>query len=207
VSEPLSRAEGTKLYLEYLDKEMTIMGILSAFCAAVLGLVLGVVAKTEGGGDNMGAQMWAKGHWFIVVGSIALIAAVLFFYRQRSHLAWYYGQICLTLALGKNNELDEWLTDADGWDTWIHYRWGFVTASIGICAYGHAIVSVINAWFGSVYCLVAFLLLSVACLCLIRRQTVLLRQHPQSDDPVYSLRVFFGLSKHPESKKKKVRGE
>jgi hypothetical protein len=40
MKKPKQPAVDIKPYLGYLDKEMTIQGILSAFCMAVMGLVL-----------------------------------------------------------------------------------------------------------------------------------------------------------------------
>jgi hypothetical protein len=54
--------------------------------------------------------------------------AALFFYRQRSLLAWYYGQIALCLT-GKDptgRGLSGLLDDADSWESWYFYQIGFV---------------------------------------------------------------------------------
>jgi len=44
MTEPI---DGTKAYLEYLDKEMTIMGILSTFCVAAAALLIDPVGSAE----------------------------------------------------------------------------------------------------------------------------------------------------------------
>jgi hypothetical protein len=76
-----------KPYLEYLDKEMTIMGILSGFCVAVLALV---VDKIAGAKDQTPlASLWTDQSETWLIGAGALLVSALFFYRQRSHLAWY----------------------------------------------------------------------------------------------------------------------
>src|ERR1700688_1793386 len=95
-------------YIDYLDKEMTIMGILSFFCVSVIGVVLKTIFDSTLGGhgidsQSLGGQAWLKGSYYITWGTPSLLAASLSFYRQRSRLAWYLGQICLSeLTSGYN---------------------------------------------------------------------------------------------------------
>jgi len=123
-----------KQYLEYLDKEMTIMGILSAVSvatpAAILNAALSKDART---------LLWDPEHFFIVMGSVFCVLAALLFYKERSQLAWYYGQICLTEAVANKKavdaELREWLRNADSWETWWFYCWGFTFLVAGFAEY------------------------------------------------------------------------
>jgi hypothetical protein len=88
--------EGTKAYLEYLDKEMTIMGILSTFCVAAAALVIDRVGSAEH--DSFFGGL-AKSHIVqVLIGSGLLILAGLYFYLQRSTLAFFYGSICMSIA-------------------------------------------------------------------------------------------------------------
>ena len=126
-----------KRYLEYLDKEMTIKGIMSVFCVSVAGLV----AKTILGINPQNATtkilsdvLWTNGSDYILAGAACLLAAALCFYLQRSLLAWYYGQLCLSDSKGKNPT--ELLDNADSWATWIRYRWAFVFATLGFVYLG-----------------------------------------------------------------------
>jgi hypothetical protein len=115
-------------YVEYLDKEMTIMGILSTFCMVVVGgcaTLLSDVAKEQHG--------WFTSFWhaqgpFILCGSAAIVLSAFLFYRQRSLLSYCVGQIHLSskyqeCADGSPRELHE---RANSWKTWRYYRLAFI---------------------------------------------------------------------------------
>jgi|GEM_PF-138297 len=116
----------TKPYLEYLDKEMTIMGILSAVSVAAPGGILSAVLASDSG---VKAALWNSEQIFVVTASMFCILAAFWFYKERSRLAWLYGQICLTEALADKksiaSETREWLREADSWETWWPYSVGF----------------------------------------------------------------------------------
>jgi len=126
----------TKKYLEYLDKEMTIMGILSAVCVAAPAGILNAVLSKD---SDVKSMFWNPGHLFIVMGSALCILAALMFYKERSSLAWYYGQICLAEELedkrSASAKLREWLREADSWEAWWPYSWGFTFLIAGIAEY------------------------------------------------------------------------
>src|SRR5216684_2950180 len=88
--------ESTKLYLDYLDKEMNHMGILSAFCVATVAFSLKELLEAQKPAELWQIRDSAKA--YILVGSFLIIAAAAWFYKQRSTLAWFYGQICLALT-------------------------------------------------------------------------------------------------------------
>jgi len=67
-----------KPYLDYLDKEMTIMGILSAFSVAALGGVFTILTKA----DQIGPTLWSGGSVFLVAGSAYCLIAASLFYKQ-----------------------------------------------------------------------------------------------------------------------------
>jgi hypothetical protein len=93
MTEPL---DGTKAYLEYLDKEMTIMGILSTFCVAAAALLIDRVGSA---GHDSFFEGLAKSHIVqVLIGSGLLMLAGLYFYLQRSILAFFYGSICMSIA-------------------------------------------------------------------------------------------------------------
>jgi hypothetical protein len=125
----------TKPYLEYLDKEMTIMGILSAVSVLAPGGILSaLVANVKDKG--LALEIWNAGGLFIVGGSMLCIVAALFFYRQRSRLAWFYGQICLNETLAKGDLASrELILDADSWETWWSYSCGFTFLIAGFVEY------------------------------------------------------------------------
>jgi hypothetical protein len=118
--------DGTKAYLEYLDKEMTIMGILSTFCVAAAALVIDRVGSAEH--DSFFGGL-AKSHIVqVLIGSGLLMLAGLYFYLQRSTLAYFYGSICMSIAkrAGNNAATERWLIEVDSWATWLRYRLGFM---------------------------------------------------------------------------------
>lgn len=118
--EPNQQEKRTNRYLEYLDKEMSIMGILSTFCLAVPALVLERLASATG---SELAKIWSLGEPFFWVGSLLLLFSAALFYKERSLLAFYYGRI----ALGKppdgvrEGESADWIYYADSRTTWIPY--------------------------------------------------------------------------------------
>jgi hypothetical protein len=118
--------DGTKAYLEYLDKEMTIMGILSRCCVAAAALVVDRVGSAEHESFFGGL---AKSHIVqVLIGSCLLMLAGLYFYLQRSTLAFFYGSICMSIAkrAGNKSDSERWLIEVDSWATWLRYRLGFM---------------------------------------------------------------------------------
>ncbi len=138
-------------YLDYLDKEMTIMGVLSAFCALVPALTLDRVGGAREP-DTLFYQLWHCEQWYIVVGSVSFILAAGWFYRQRSWLAWYYGQISLsTQELYKNGrDTKYWLKETDSWATWVPYRIAFSLTGLG---FGEYVAALIGLPYWRFYCL------------------------------------------------------
>jgi len=112
-------------FVEYLDKEMNIMGILSVFCVAVSALALD---RTAGAAVTSPlAAAWRHSAPLIASDVLLGFVAALFFYWERSLLAWYAGQLALAEATDAPKTVQERLIDADGWDTWISYRLGFIS--------------------------------------------------------------------------------
>ncbi len=72
-------------YLQYLDKEMTIMGILSTFCVAVVALVLDRVGSTDSSKQTIFYLLWKDQSSYIVLGSsrVALAAALVYHLNHR----------------------------------------------------------------------------------------------------------------------------
>ena len=130
-----------KIYLDYLDKEMSIMGILSTFCVAALALVLDKVVSATAG-SNL-AKVWEHGYPYVIFGSGLMLLASLSFYRQRSLLAWHYGQISLCIARSKE-DIKNRLKESDSWATWIHYRAAFGFLIVAFVEYGFALLSITN---------------------------------------------------------------
>jgi len=136
---PDSSGQDVKSYLEYLDKEMTIMGILSTFCVAAASLVIDRVCGAD---KSSYFQQLAQSRLpDVLVGSGFLLLACLCFYLQRSLLAFYYGGICMSIARpGQSTwSMERWLIEADSWATWIRYRFGFMFLILATVAYGVAL--------------------------------------------------------------------
>jgi hypothetical protein len=137
-----------KPYLEYLDKEMTIMGILSAFSVAVPALVIERIASAPNGTflnllwNSSRAQFW--------LSSGLMLLAASFFYIERASLAWHYGQTLISIAIPTYNSRNwkQWIKDADSWATWRPYDIAFT--SMRSAFYGY-IVAILNAPIKSVF--------------------------------------------------------
>jgi hypothetical protein len=132
-----------KIYLEYLDKEMSLMGILSTFCVVALALVLDRVLSADKG---QLMEVWSNGYRYIILGSGLMLLSAAFFYSQRSLLAWYYGQISLSMTR-QSTDIDNWLRDADSWATWLRYRIAFGCLFVAFVEYELSILCVISLRF------------------------------------------------------------
>jgi hypothetical protein len=114
------------LYLEYLDKEIAITGVLTAFSAAACAFALDRMGGAQSG--TVFSRVWQYAAAWVLVGAGTALASALAFYMQRSHLAWLYGQIALSISAPaefSDTPTLEWLREADSWATWVTYRWGF----------------------------------------------------------------------------------
>jgi hypothetical protein len=137
---------GHEIYLKYLDKEMTIMGILSAFSvfapAIVLDHTFGAAERT------LPHLLWSAQRLPISLGSIALFLAALYFYRQRSDLAFYYGQIAISLTKSRYPEAETTtlIHGADRWSAWSNYFTAFFCLTLGFAWYGLAFLSRPHSW-------------------------------------------------------------
>lgn len=134
-----------KVYLEYLEKEMTIMGVLSVFVALA---VAGILDKTIGApsGTSFGADLWNNQPTLISLGSASLLMAALLFYRQRSDLAFWYGQIAISLTAGKYDEptTAQLIHDVDVWSAWRKYYWAFAFLTLAFCLFAMALIAHLN---------------------------------------------------------------
>jgi hypothetical protein len=107
-------------YLQFLDREMTIMGILSGFCLTVLSLGLKALLSDKQG--QLGFQVWEKEWLLLLASAVLLLAAAYLFYEQRSCLAWHYGTIAYFLATGREAEALSSLKELqDSREEWSHY--------------------------------------------------------------------------------------
>jgi hypothetical protein len=131
--------ESEKIYLGYLDKEMTIAGILSTFCIA--SLLVTINSFILPGKDGQTNIFWKESPWFCGLGLTGFLGAALSFYRQRSLLAYYYGQISLNMVRKKNEEVEDLLDESDSWATWNFYKTGFGFLSISFTEFAFVLIN------------------------------------------------------------------
>jgi hypothetical protein len=127
-------------YLKYLDKEMTIMGVLSVFSVGFAALPLErIVNATE---PSFLHQMWLSGRDHLLIGSALSLLAAVVFYLERSWLAGLYGQIALAHVRGNTGEytVEDWLDEADRRDTWLSYQNGCIMLTVAMLSYGYAVI-------------------------------------------------------------------
>lgn len=171
-----------KPYVDYLDKEMTIMGLLSAFSVAFASFATDRIVSS---GNAFLSNVWQKGSDHVMLGAVTALLAALFFYLQRSLLAWYYGQICLAHALHRAspNSVADLLHDADGWDTWVRYQAGFAMLTLSFASYAYAIAKAMNPAFNNVSSLwVIWLPVTLTVVVVVVRWSVLTK-FKQEEDP------------------------
>jgi hypothetical protein len=171
-----------KPYLEYLDKEMTIMGLLSGFAVAITSFATERILSADKG---FLSQIAGVGRNHVLAGAASALVAALFFYLQRSHLAWYYGQIALAQSRGTSSPspVEDWLTWSDGWDTWKYYQTGFSTLTLSLFYYAYAIAGALSSVAGSVTTLYSLWLPMLAMLIVEATRWHVLTKFPQEDRP------------------------
>ena len=131
-------------YCDYPDKEMTIMGLLSAFALAAAALVLDRTAGADSTHTTL-ANLWKAERLPLGAGSLAFAIAAFFFYKQRSLLAYYVGQLRFsqTDARYRGMTAKGLLEDADSWATWINYQTAFILLTLGVVLYGFALYALV----------------------------------------------------------------
>lgn len=162
------------------------MGILSTFCVAVVALALDKILSAKISESPVLVEIWKSGQLYVLTASTLMLLGGYFFYRQRSLLAWYYGQICLCLFRSPK-EVQDWLDDADSWETWRYYQTAFVLMWLATIDYGAAICSANSSWIQEHYLIVILIpLLSTGPVLLFRR--FVLKRYKYEDEP---FKVFF----------------
>jgi len=171
-----------KPYVKYLDKEMTIMGLLSGFAVAVTSFATERILSADKGflGD-----IGTHARVYVLAGAGSALLAALLFYLQRSHLAWYYGQITLAQSRGASSPapVEDWLTWSDGWDTWKYYQSGFSSLTLSLFYYVYAIAKTLRPDFNSISALYSLWLPALFIAILESVRWYVLDKFPQEDDP------------------------
>lgn len=113
------------------------MGILSTFCVAVVALVLDRICGADQDKNTLFSVLGEREQRWVLLGSIFFGLGAALFYMQRSALAWFYGQLALSLEMpdisGRSPE--DWHRDADSWATWVPYQNAFTAVGIGSTMY------------------------------------------------------------------------
>jgi peptidoglycan biosynthesis protein MviN/MurJ (putative lipid II flippase) len=120
MSKPLANDQ-LKIYLDYLDKEITIMGILSTFCM----VVQSVVADKLFGSKDGAVDFLNKAPFLCETALAGFVLAAFAFYRQRVQLTWFYGQLGLSQAKEDFDDVRTLLKDSDAWHSWRWCQAGF----------------------------------------------------------------------------------
>jgi hypothetical protein len=150
------KEDNLKTYLDYLDKEMTIMGILSSFCM----LTMGFVAEKLFFPDKDSAyKFWQTVNILCMLGLAGLLFAALSFYRQRSLLAWFYGQLSLYKAKDDEAQVRKLLDDSDSWYNWQWYQTGFGSLTLAFLELGAVGLSCVHPFVAKWEAFIAFGLL------------------------------------------------
>jgi hypothetical protein len=182
------------LFLRYLDKEMTIMGILSAFCAAVIAAVLSKVFEKPGDQTELMRHVIAYGQWLLGLGIVATATAMWLFYQQRATLAYHFGQVSYHLSLSDYNTAEEAIVDSHEWSIWFPYYYGLGFLLIAIASFLAALIKGhVSATFGPIANvphvpgvssdLMASMLIGVAGLGATRMVIAPCKSKPASDEP------------------------
>lgn len=136
--------------LDYLDKEMTIQGVLSGFSMAAAAAVFAAVMAAKDASAFV-LSLQSKGAPYLEAGCAALVVAGALFYKERSDLAWLYSGFGLANAddsLCAERPKDSWtvlecLDMFDSWHLWLWYRMG--TACLGAAAV-EFVLALVSTW-------------------------------------------------------------
>lgn len=170
----------TRSYLDYLDKEMTILGILSAACIAVPVFMLD---KLAGALVESGlGRTWSHFGTALKLSSLYLAIGALLFFKQRSLLAWFYGQIAINVSPAADEDSEAETIDliegADAWSTWTWYSLGFDCLILGVVVFALAVSGLGASWLNT-----AALLAAVPTALVAGLQTFVFCRHAREKDP------------------------
>lgn len=141
--------DATKPYLDYLDKEMTIQGVLSAFCMLVTAGVLDrVIAADASKRTNVIIELQTSALAYLAAAITALVLAAWFFYWQRADLAEVHGDLSrattretLNLKIPKDSySVEQAIDKGDSWKLWHPYKWGLALLAVSVTEFALAIV-------------------------------------------------------------------
>ena len=136
---PSADAIDPKPYLDYLDREMRLLGILSTFCIAVASLIVGNVLNAASG--SFLGNLWSNRSTAILFGLGAIIYAALEFFRQQRYYSYCYGQITrVWVRKCPTKKLLEELNRAEQWMAQRRYSRGKLALYAGFLQIGLVIL-------------------------------------------------------------------
>jgi len=170
-------------YVGYLEKEMTIMGVLSAFCIGSIALLLEKVIFAT---DGRLLLHWPETKCYIFAGGSLIFAASFLFYIQRSDLAYLYGQICLGVYR-RDDTVESRINEADSWENWAPYQQAFTCLSFAGVEMILAAIQIKMKWFSGITIVLssAAPILLALLLCCVLRLALKIGDNSDSDDHPY----------------------
>lgn len=129
-------------YLEYLDREMRILGILSTFCVAVAALIVNSVMNAAE--SSYLQKLWCHEEVALVICLGAILWAALEFFRQRHHYLFRYGQISLWVVHHEESKICDELRRAEAWSSQRRYKRGRLALYLTFIEFGIAVIA--EAW-------------------------------------------------------------
>lgn len=164
-------------YLDFLDKEMTLTGILSAFSVAVVSLFLNAVGSADLDKKTLFAYLLSEQPWYILLGSGLILGAAGFFYGQRSSFAWRYGEIAGKRDVpNEQNKIPGLMKTLNYERAWRLYHLAFRLLWFGFLAYAFAFLTLaIEKAYGHLYWLdylswIFYLVVSISLFLVTRRR-------------------------------------
>jgi hypothetical protein len=121
-----------KPYVDYLDKEQTVQGILCAFCVLAVAGISAKVVLSPSSNSIILENLQGKAMAYVINTLVAFALAAIFFYQQRSELLGLHGYIVLAIARRTKpavKRADSWTLDqalayADSYTLWNSYCCG-----------------------------------------------------------------------------------
>ena len=116
------------------------MGILSTFCIASLGLSIDRLVFSDHSNPSSFVY-WNEASLYCISALTGLLIAALFFYRQRSSLAYFHGQISLSLARDDADSIESHLNEVDSWSMLNYYKTAWGALIIAFSQFGLMLLS------------------------------------------------------------------
>jgi hypothetical protein len=127
-----------ELFLDYLEKENTILGVISTFCILAAAFVIKEVLSASSGQIE---QVAKDAITYIYIGSALMFYAGHRYFRQRSLIAWYQGQISLAIVHDDKRLLNDTINEVDTRFAWRYYNTASVITWFAFIEYSFALIT------------------------------------------------------------------